>query len=353
MKTPLSKNCTWSLSGPQFPKPTAIQQRYCYPQGNVEYASKKGGSMWTMYNREGKEDDEYRLLHVYYSIKRANNISSISSKAKIASKSSKSKKKKSLPHKSVSTAVRKGTIRQKRPITKATRRAMLPRSLPRPTSPAARAKKNQIFRQPHRNISPNTASTSGCIDHSLSKQGSFGVTFEGHMIHPVPSSLYNIECSAFLSTKATPHSPPVNHCPQARTYQENRSQPPPDLARDFDTMLGVPLADPSSMMKEPNTEWSTLMDTDDAKDLPLSEFYEDKKYADTLLKKLKTVHKNIIHKWIDTRPRSERGRLVSVVANWAQSISQSPLEIAFSGEGETEKLELGANSEDWDMAIEV
>ena len=106
-------------------------------------------------------------------------------------------------------------------------------------------------------------------------------------------------------------------------------------------------------MKEPNTEWSTLMDTDDAKDLPLSEFYEDEKYADTLLKKLKTVHKNIIHKWIDSRPRSERGRLVSVVANWAQSISKSPLEIVVSGEGETEKLELGANSEDWDMAIEV
>lgn len=41
-------NCQWSLSGPQFPQPTAIQQRYCYPKGEAEYSSKKGGALWTM-----------------------------------------------------------------------------------------------------------------------------------------------------------------------------------------------------------------------------------------------------------------------------------------------------------------
>lgn len=27
--------CPWSLSGPQFPQPTAIQQRYCYPKVRI------------------------------------------------------------------------------------------------------------------------------------------------------------------------------------------------------------------------------------------------------------------------------------------------------------------------------
>lgn len=42
------EKCPWSLSGPQFPMPTAIQQRYCYPKGNQDYSSQKGGALWTM-----------------------------------------------------------------------------------------------------------------------------------------------------------------------------------------------------------------------------------------------------------------------------------------------------------------
>ena len=45
---PKSKSLTWSLSGPQFPKPTAIQQRYCYPRGDYDYCNHKGGALWTM-----------------------------------------------------------------------------------------------------------------------------------------------------------------------------------------------------------------------------------------------------------------------------------------------------------------
>lgn len=66
-------SCPWSLSGPQFPVPTAIQQRYCYPKGNPEYSTMKGGALWTTYDEHGKEDLEFRLLHVYYSAKRAGN----------------------------------------------------------------------------------------------------------------------------------------------------------------------------------------------------------------------------------------------------------------------------------------
>jgi len=66
------ESCPWSLSGPQFPQPTGIQQRYCYPKGDPNYSSNKGGALWTMFIN-GKEDTEYRLLHVYHSPKRAIN----------------------------------------------------------------------------------------------------------------------------------------------------------------------------------------------------------------------------------------------------------------------------------------
>jgi len=72
METP-QQSCPWSLSGPQFPLPTAIQQRYCYPKGDPAYSGVKGGALWTCYDENGREDLEYRLLHVYYSAKRAGN----------------------------------------------------------------------------------------------------------------------------------------------------------------------------------------------------------------------------------------------------------------------------------------
>lgn len=69
-KMPL-ETCPWNLSGPQFPPPTAIQQRYCYPKGSHEYSRERGGALWTMYTNHGKEDTKFRLFHVYYSQKRA------------------------------------------------------------------------------------------------------------------------------------------------------------------------------------------------------------------------------------------------------------------------------------------
>ncbi|KAL7581445.1 hypothetical protein ACA910_022024 [Epithemia clementina (nom. ined.)] len=64
-------SCPWSLSGPQFPQPTALQQRYCYPKGTPEYSCRVGGALWTVYGADGQEDLEFRLLHVYFSAKRA------------------------------------------------------------------------------------------------------------------------------------------------------------------------------------------------------------------------------------------------------------------------------------------
>jgi len=62
------------MSGPQYPLPSSVQQRYCYPRGDSkEYATQMGGAMWTVYNKDGEEDLNYRLLHVYFSEKRAVN----------------------------------------------------------------------------------------------------------------------------------------------------------------------------------------------------------------------------------------------------------------------------------------
>jgi hypothetical protein len=76
MDTIPPENCAWSLSGPQFPvsnKAGSLQQRYCYPKGRPEYSSYKGGALWTIRGYDGKEENEYRLLHVYQSHKRAAN----------------------------------------------------------------------------------------------------------------------------------------------------------------------------------------------------------------------------------------------------------------------------------------
>jgi len=78
-KENLKETCPWSLSGPQFPTPTAIQQRYCYPKGDAEYSSNKGGALWTTYKENGMEDLDWRILHVYYSAKRAGNKSATKS----------------------------------------------------------------------------------------------------------------------------------------------------------------------------------------------------------------------------------------------------------------------------------
>jgi hypothetical protein len=79
--------CPWSLSGPQFPssnEPGSLQQRYCYPKGRPAYSDLKGGALWTMRGNDGKEDTEYRLLHVYMSQKRAANKGIVSAPKKKA-----------------------------------------------------------------------------------------------------------------------------------------------------------------------------------------------------------------------------------------------------------------------------
>lgn len=72
-RPPEAETCSWSLSGPQYPLPTAIQQRYCYPKGDPDYSSQTGGALFTMCGHNGRENLDFRLLHVYRSAKRASN----------------------------------------------------------------------------------------------------------------------------------------------------------------------------------------------------------------------------------------------------------------------------------------
>jgi len=86
----------WVCSGPQFPRPTGIQQRYCYPRPATEkkrksssnpktpsmitdaydYMPCKAASLYTMFDHSYTEENlEHRLLHVYYSTKRASVLS--------------------------------------------------------------------------------------------------------------------------------------------------------------------------------------------------------------------------------------------------------------------------------------
>ena len=316
--------------------------------------------MWTMYNREGKEDDEYRLLHVYYSMKRANNSTSVSAKSKKSSISSKSKNKKQPKRKRATVGIGKGAKQQKRSLSKSDRYSIFSGVLP-PSSPCKR--NDQIFRQPRRNISPNTASASASassvvMNRELSIRGSFGGSFDGHKIYTVPSNLYEDE---YMDPTLQYHTSELDS-PENVNAQDPQVRPPLDLAREFDNLLGVPLADPSSMMKEPSVEWSTLTGAVDKNHFLPCHRPKSENTPEVLMQKLSAVHNKIIHEWIGCRPRSERGRLVSVVANWARSISQSPLKTLIPGEGDNEQRDFATQSdgknvtlkmEDWDMAVAV
>lgn len=190
------------------------------------------------------------------------------------------------------------------------------------------------------------------------------MTFEGLSIYPVPSNLCNDEYNhgeflPFESNLAWPLYRSDNP-PDAGISRERQLPSPQDEPRKFDSLLGIPLADPSAMMKEPSVEWSALMDPLDIDDTSSSHPQIDERYPEVLTKQLKDIHKNIIHEWIDSSPQSERERSLSVIASWARSISKAPLDICSSEGGEEQKA-IGAQSDrkeaslkdDRDTAVEV
>ena len=331
METKLSKNCKWSLSGPQFPKPTAIQQRYCYPEGNDAYAATKGGSLWTMFNRDGNEDKEYRLLHVYYSTKRANNVTT----------------KENPKRKKETVRVKTGMKKQRRSTSKTAKCSRLPEEFP-----SSRAKETEIFRRPSEHVLSNTESMlPDSVDFDLPKHGSFESNFEGHKIYPVPSILLDDENMSLAPDQTLFDHPYIFEESESVNIEENQVQHVSNTTREFNFMVGVPLVTSSLVTKEPNI--GKTVDVSDC-------FLEmDDASPENLMQKLSAVHKKIIYEWIGCRPSSERGQLVSVVANWARSVSRSPLEIRIpgTGKGEKELRDIPHESddilEDFDVAIAV
>mmetsp|Transcript_15527 Transcript_15527/g.35789 ORF Transcript_15527/g.35789 Transcript_15527/m.35789 type:complete len:108 (-) Transcript_15527:1298-1621(-) len=106
-------------------------------------------------------------------------------------------------------------------------------------------------------------------------------------------------------------------------------------------------------------EWSALTDVVDPKhpSHPYKQSLEH--FPNILVQKLNAVHEKIIHEWIGSRPRSERGLLVNLVANWARSVSRSPLETcSICGEANEERDDVTGkigllDLEDEDMAVAV
>jgi len=362
MENPPLEKCQWSLSGPQFPRPTAIQQRYCYPKGNPAYASKKGGALWTMYNRDGEEDDEFRLLHVYFSVKRAanNNVSRVSNS--IPSKTSKARRK---PKRKAATtddgltiSARKDSKKQKRsksttkPELKQNHLSLTSGSLP-PSSPSKI--KNSVDQQPFfANVSPNTVSTSSVGIHR--NESDDGFCFGGHLFHPVPSFMANdtstLECDTLTSSSSFElnryrstgnifrrgHSTTFPH-PGSQAANMNHLSPDQNPTLDLDMLTGLPFSDPSFMITNPDAEMLALP-TVQQRTIPGQK--PNKSFSETLVKNLDVLHEKIIGEWILSRPHSERGHLVSIVANWARCVSRSPFELT-SGERVNEQRDDAAD----------
>ena len=387
MENPPLERCQWSLSGPQFPRPTAIQQRYCYPKGNPAYASQKGGALWTMYSRDGDEDDEFRLLHVYFSVKRAANkgISqdsySTSSKNSISSKNSAKSKRK--PKRKVATTDDGSTIsaetystKQKRsksktkPKSRSNRLPLMPGALP-PPSPCK--VKNSVDQHPFANVSPNTASTSSMgIQRNESSDGCFG----GLNFHPIPSFMANEVIYSSGNDHLTPTSSEPNRCRSPgdifrrshSTYHHPGSHAtnmhhcfPDQLAPslDLDTLTGLPFSDPSFTTRDPVTEMLALPNVQQR---TIPRHRPNESFSEVLVKKLDVLHDRIIREWVLSRPNSERGQLLSIVANWALRVSRSPLEVTRGGERVKEQRDDDANGnarvaalmmEDGDKAVAV
>jgi len=359
MENPPLEKCQWSLSGPQFPRPTAIQQRYCYPKGNPAYASKKGGALWTMYNRDGEEDDEFRLLHVYFSVKRAanNNISRVSNS--ISSKTSKVKRK---PKRKAATtddglnfSPRKDSKKQKRSKSKTEPKSKLKYlpvtkgSLP-PFSP--RKIKNLVNQQPFANVSPNTVSTSSVgIQRNESDDG---FCFGGHLFHPIPSFMADeigtLE-SGTLTSSFEPnryrstgnifrrgHSITFPH-PGSQAANTDHHSPDQNPTLDLDMLTGLRFSDPSFMIGNPDTEMLALPNVHQR---TIPRHQPNESFSETLVKNLNVLHEKIINGWILSRPHSERGHLVSIVADWARCVSRSPFELT-SGERVNEQRDDAAD----------
>jgi hypothetical protein len=370
VKTSFEEICPWSLSGPQFPQPTAIQQRYCYPRGSEEYSSRKGGALWTMYGPDGQENLDFRLLHVYFSAKRAVNkgISnaeiekeqlkrhrddiSATTPGSIGSWSTMSKKQRKSSYISDERSKRspwqqphRHTPQQKMPLPTKYRRSpgigynIGPDFLSaRHPSPSPYRSQNIQSARPSGTpiyVSPNggSAATQPEIERTSSNENSN--TFDGRNFHPLAS--FDAE-DVEASLKALSTTGNVAH--HARSDSRSsifRLRNNTDGGREDSNTQILHLLDghsfENSLMglehvwrSDPDFKINVNFSQDEPEFLRngVSKTTENES-SYRLIRRLEKLHGKICQ-GILSHPPEDRGSLVSIVANWARCLARSPLE---------------------------
>jgi hypothetical protein len=380
----MEETCPWSLSGPQFPIPTAIQQRYCYPKGTPEYSSRKGGALWTMCGPNNAENVEFRLLHVYFSAKRAVNkgidtdeiereqakrhrddssfAASVSSKSHGSMTAKKKRKTTTLAHEravrspwqqrleSKHQKAHSGTTKSsvRTPVAAINMSSKLP-----PHSPLV-SKKRVARRQPGESswVSPSEAS-------SGNPPQEYGASFGGNAFYPVGSfdahdSIAgngdgSLRLGVVAPSVALPHpytsinrnvfrsqgeetSDTRNHSGGGATHHSflDGREDSFDLLRGMDSLMDI-MQDPLSLWSKPSEEYmqspSALSRLPHTREQQLQQQQRPSEPCSSgaLAHRLEVLHQNIRDVILDCPP-SERGELLSVVANWASCLARSPLD---------------------------
>eukprot|EP00980_Cylindrotheca_fusiformis_P014555 scaffold3924_cov109-Cylindrotheca_fusiformis.AAC.4 len=303
------ENCPWSLSGPQFPQPTAIQQRYCYPKGNIDYSSQKGGAMWTMYDNSGKEDLNYRLLHVYFSAKRAG----------FSTPSPGRRRRNATPSSCSSSVSSTSTNRRSVPTSKWPPRPWNPHPPPPPPPPAVPYHPPPMH--PYQNHPPPT-----------------------HYHHSYPPVPHRCGHTFAPSAPPTPHHHHHHHHPYAQL--EKQLPAPPSASKHHGTAWLDPPADDAIerlWLRGPTTnarpqELLSEEDETPLEFLPLEDMQQQQQHAswldnfllsdsnsivdDTnhiLRKRLESMEQQLVG-WIASQPEKEK--LHGMVRTWAQNLAR-------------------------------
>jgi len=268
---PGSEFCRWQLSGPQFEKdrPSALQQRYCYPQplknnSNVnkeaveEYIKQKGSSLWTIHDENGVESKTYRFFHVYHSSKRASNR-----------RSAKASRKKPKTTPSIMGFV---------PCCTPTRRVAS--SGHRKVSPDVTTRFAKVKLQPSSPLIQTEIAKCSSIDSNEMKEPQF------HFVSPRSCVTLHQEDSIFRS----------------REYSDS-----PDLQR------------PSYLFEMPHDDLGSFS-YDDAEEQRDHRALDGHVFAE----KLKTV-RNSLRDTIVAAPEEDRDALVAELRSWAQQLSKDAL----------------------------
>jgi hypothetical protein len=345
-----AETCPWQLSGPQFPPPTAIQQRYCYPRGPVDYSSRKGGALWTMYGTDGKEDLEFRLLHVYFSAKRAINKGVIIPAAELAAAAAAANLIRS-PNRGTPNKKKRQASNQ---LTSPPRRKAL-----LPHMHQQRQQQHRQYPHPHAKQSPATTASSFNSSSSLCTSplsfdpfmptsppvrglatgtpgsSSLPPDLFRHHFHPVPDAALltpspfrrgpqqHQQVLSSRSNHSIRHSPVVTSrgAEEDLFFASDMDSP----LQELDSYWNDPFL--NTMMLQPSLEVTMHSAADTAADAPTLLTHNSTKTTtviDRLALSLDGVH-DTIRESILAAGHAEQPALVSLVATWARRVATDPL----------------------------